>query len=86
MKIETLKHYLQPKNWKLTVDQFEQLLEISGDCVEHDIPFNRKNAIKGTVMEADLNLKELDWKDVKDEIFVRAVLNGEAEQAFWGTI
>lgn len=83
MTRELIEHYLDEDNWKLSEEQLTTLTELSGDLASRNCSFSEDTVIDILGDDAAF-IKELGFDNVKNELFVRSVLDGMVEDEFFG--
>lgn len=84
MTKRAVQKYLNKRNWRLSSDLYDRLYELSGDAVNHGCYFDRQ-FLKEVLDEDELiHLKGLTITDIKNELFVRSLLDGSIDILFFG--
>jgi len=88
MKIETIQFYADPKNQILSKDHYEMIGELIGSCQEHGLNlFNEivdeDEDVIQLLERASGQTKDEKIKSILDEVFVRAIFDGGAEECFF---
>lgn len=83
MTIERLTHFANPANQRLSAEAYQILMEISADYAQHGEDFDAEavRVLCGDDIVAVVD--SVDFEEIKEEMFARAVLDGQAESEFW---
>lgn len=83
MTLERLTHFTNPANHRLSAEAYELLMSISADYAQHGEDFDA-DAIRDLCDDETIAIVDaVNFEEIKEEMFARAVLDGQAEAEFW---
>ena len=81
MTRELIEYFMDEDNWRLNESQLDQLNKTLDDFVFDEISFTERNVIDN--IEDNAFITEIGFDDVKNELFVRNILNGKIEEDYF---